>query len=137
MAELLLFALALTVRADPDAAVDAPSDASRIAAGDSIVIPPGAKQVRGFDLFTHTTYTRLNEHMLIATAEVRPYLLVFDSCPALGRHDPDLEFHYKDLRSLRAGTDTVKVNGVFCVIDRIYKITQGDASALEQRFPRR
>lgn len=133
----LLLAPALSVRADPDAAVDAPSDQSGAAAKASIVIPPGAKEVRSFELFTSTNYNLLNEHMIVATAEMRPYLLVFDSCPALGRHDPVLEFQYRHLRSLRARSDLVRVNDTFCVIDHIYKITQDDARDLKRQFRRR
>ena len=104
---------------------------------DATFIPAGAKEVRQVSMFGNTNYSFLNEHMIIAWAEMRPYLLWFDRCPALGRHDAQIMVGYGHVRSLHAATDIVTVNGTSCVIDRIYQITGDDATALKKRFPRR
>ena len=132
---MLAYAI-LLLCANPDASSEAPApDASR-KAQDSIIIPSGAREVQQVPLFTDTDDSVLNEHMVILWSQLRPYLLLFDGCPALGRHDPEILIRYTSFRSLHPG-DFVHVNQAACTIDRMYKITPADATALRKRFPRK
>ena len=102
---------------------------------DAIFIPAGAKEVRQADFFAQSDYWLLNEHMLLTWADQRPYLLVLYECPALERQArPEIMVIFKSFRSLRAGSDLIYVRNESCVIDRIFKITRNDATALKKRF---
>jgi hypothetical protein len=101
-----------------------------------IVIPDGAAQVEQIYLFDPEKWARLNDHMALVWSQSKPYLLVADErCPNLARPTGALVTTNQRETALHADT-MVLVDGAPCQINRIYSVTDEDASTLRTHFGR-